>query len=136
MPPLTPAETHQATYAFATIGINAVAGHIFFVARKSPGFAAKQHWGADPSIDDLPALRSQSHIAWGFWNRLHHPQNIQNLHAFWSLSITNRDTDALINRAHLTYSPHEGTPSPGRTLLWPGVSFPIESLEGQAILGE
>jgi hypothetical protein len=108
--------------------------HIFFIAVKSPAYAARQTWGHEPLHSDLPALRAQSDLAWGFWRRVTDERSVRNVNAFWVLEITNRETNAIINRAHMTYSQNKYPPA-GRTLVWPGVTFDVESLEGQALLG-
>lgn len=66
---------------------------------------------------------------------MHKSQDLKNIRAFWSLEVVNKETNAIINRAHTTYLQNNGV-SPGRTLVWPGVTFPMDSMEGQAILGE
>jgi hypothetical protein len=61
-------------------------------------------------------------------------KSIRNINAFWAVEITNRETNAIINRAHLTYSQNKHPPA-GRTLMWSGVTFDVEAVEGQAFLG-
>ncbi|KAH7079666.1 hypothetical protein FB567DRAFT_501906 [Paraphoma chrysanthemicola] len=127
-------KVYRATNAYSTIGINAAAGHIFFISRKSAAYAAKETWKTEPSSADLPALRLQSDLVWGFWNRENNAESIKHINAFWTLEITNKETNAIINQCHNSYSQNTDPP-PGRTLVWPGVSFPIETIEGQALLG-
>lgn len=118
------------TNAFSIIGINPPAGHFFFLARKSPLYAYRETHHTEPLPEDLPALRMQSDIAWGFWNRVTDAKSIRNILAFWAVEITNGETNAKIHRVHGTYSQNGE-----RTLVWPGVTFDVEAAEGQALLG-
>ena len=63
----------QVTGAFSSIGINADAGLVYFISRKSARESAKVLWRPNtPRSRDLPALRSNGDFAWGFWNQLPH----------------------------------------------------------------
>jgi len=124
----------QSTGAHLTLGINLEEGTFFFVVRKSPAYAARQLWGYDAPVSELPALRSASDLAWGLWNCVNDQIGIKHVNAIWSIEITNPDTSRIINLAHQTYKPGGRTP-PGKTMVWPGVWFDMASTEGQAILG-
>lgn len=130
-------KTYRATGGFSTIGINPIAGMLFFIARKSPTRGAAELWNIpNPLLADLPAIRAQSDIAWGFWNRVMKGKNLGNIRAFWCIGVVSQQTNAIINQAHATFDRGDGRGVPGRTLVFPGVNFPIESVEAQAILGK
>lgn len=56
-------------------------------------------WGV-PSVklDELPALRQSSDIAWGLWNR-HSKESLSNINYFFTVAIVNTETRKIISRA-------------------------------------
>ncbi|KAL6706277.1 hypothetical protein ACN47E_005567 [Coniothyrium glycines] len=112
---------YRSTGAYSTLGINPFAGHIFFISRKSATEAAVHH-----GIKNLPRLRANSDFAWGLWSRVAKASN--NINAFWSIAITNLDTQRTINRALRARGINA-------VQEWPGTQFDVGSLEGLAILG-
>ncbi|CAG5159510.1 uncharacterized protein ALTATR162_LOCUS5616 [Alternaria atra] len=118
--------SYRVTNAYYTIGINAQAGVIHLLNRKSPESAAKTLWGVESAPrNELPALKSSSDIAWGMWERMS-PGNLGNINYIFSHSIVNKETQAIILRAL------DGQP----LAPWPGTEFVAgEASEYWALLG-
>ena len=124
------------TGAHFSIGINAASGIVFFLNVRSAQYAAKMYWGVNlPPGDQLPALRSSSDIAWGFWNRVNWGR-LGNIWAFMSMMVVNADTVRIIDQvlemrnADLPFDQQIHRVQP-----WPGATFDVDQVEGQALLG-
>lgn len=124
------------TGAHFSIGINAASGIVFFLNVRSAQYAAKMYWGVDFAPgDQLPALRSSSDIAWGFWNRVSRGR-LNNIRAFMSTMVVNADTVHIIDQglkmrnADLPFDQQIHGVQP-----WPGTTFSVDYVEGQALLG-
>ena len=93
------------------------------------------HWGVDPASDQLPVLRSSSDVAWGFWNRMNWGRR-SNIRAFMSMMVINADTARIIDQvikmrnADLPFDQQIRGVQP-----WPGTTFDVDRVEGQALLG-
>lgn len=122
----------QVTGASFTIGVNAQSGLVYFISRHNPALAAMRQWRLDapPPKEQLPALRSSSDIAWGFWNRLS-AANLGNIHKFLSMHIVNRETQSIILRAIAS----TGATSLNDVPVWPGISFNAQYEQFFALLG-
>lgn len=73
-------------------------------------------WRVDPDPSDLPALRSSSDLAWGFWNRIAGPGNVQSIKYFLSTSVVNAENEkVIIPRVLETMSGFSRSPR-----AWPG----------------
>jgi hypothetical protein len=92
---------------------------------ESPKRGALNVWNKDPSLDELPELRSLSDMMWGAWVREN--KDVKNINYFWVQGIGNTNTKAVIARA---------LKNAGKELQqWPGITFGMDSEEGMAILG-
>ncbi|CAG5159500.1 uncharacterized protein ALTATR162_LOCUS5613 [Alternaria atra] len=126
--------SNRVTGAFSDIGVNPDTGVVFFMSRRSAIESARILWRQDPpSWNELPGLRSNSDFAWAFWNRMPHFTPIT---AFWSISVSNRQTLNILNLAFRTYKPPPGQQKVNSIQDWPGTDFEITSIEALAILGE
>ena len=85
-----------------------------------------------PKSRDLPALRSNADLAWGFWNRLPHNTPIT---AFWGLSADSEQILGILNLAINTHRPRSGHTEVDSIQEWPGIDFDITSVEAVTILG-
>jgi hypothetical protein len=56
--------------------------------------------------------------------------------AFWSISVSNRQTLNILNLAFRTYKPPPGQQKVNSIQDWPGTDFEITSIEALAILGK
>lgn len=81
--------------------------------------------------DELPALRSSSDFAWGFWTRMS-PGNLGNINKFLSMTITNDATQAIIRRILLLRG---GTTDLGDVPTWPGWTYTSNQEEYHALIG-
>jgi hypothetical protein len=125
------------TGAHHTIGINPDSGIVYFLNLRSAQKAAQMHWGIDnPPSDQLPALRSTSDIAWGFYNRANWGR-LPNIRAFMSMMIVNTDTLRIIKRVLAMYN--DSLPAEMQRINgvqpWPGTTFDVNDIKGQALLG-
>ena len=125
------------TGAHHTIGINPDSGIVYFLNLCSAQKAAQMYWGIDkPPSDQLPALRSTSDIAWGFYNRASWGK-LSNIRVFMSMMIINTDTMRIIERVLAMYN-NDLSADMQRidgVQLWPGTTFDVNDIEGQALLG-
>lgn len=92
--------------------------------RLSPNHAARRRV---PPVQDLPELRQFSDVAWIYWKNLAPPEVLRNVRGFFSLSITNAQTQSIISRI---MSDHEQ-----ELESWPGTSFRWGTEQFRAILG-
>jgi hypothetical protein len=127
------------TGAQHTIGINAASGIVFFLNRLSAEKAAQRYWDLGPKrprSEELPALRSSSDIAWGFWSR-ENWVTLGGIRAFMSLMVVNSDTLFVIEQVLSMYNGRvpEGQRVDG-VQPWPGTTFDVDEVEGQALLGK
>lgn len=125
------------TGAHFTIGINAASGIVYFLNRRSAREAARIYWGlGTPPSDQLPALRSSSDIAWGFYNRMNWGR-LENIRAFMSMMVINVDTVRIIDQVLKMHN--EGLPEEAQRVHsvqpWPGTTFDVNDVGGQALLG-
>ena len=98
--------------------------------RDSPQSAGKER---RPVVegDELPALRACSDVVWLIWKEYFAGiGDVKNLKYFLSLSITNRETNAILSRAIRNTIPEVESFPP-----WGGYEFNTDTPEGQAILG-
>ena len=103
--------------------------------RLSPYEAAKDEWDvADPKKEDLPALRTTSDHAWGFWYRAN-TNNLGNIKKIMSTMVVNKITQALIDHALATYELGPGERRPTQILPWPGTTFDSTTDQGDALIG-
>jgi hypothetical protein len=122
---------YRVTGAEHTIGANADAGAIYAINLSSAAKAARRLWRRAPSVDELPAIRSVSDIAWAFWNRVHvDAESLQNIRYFFVTMIINKETNQHIKRALGTLNPPKEDVEG-----WPGHEFDMESDAGKALLG-
>lgn len=102
-----------------------------FLRRGSAELEARELWEVgdqDPvPLDELPALRASSDIAWAFWNRVAEDR-LDKINFFVSMSITNSDTEKVINRV-LERKSMEAVP------VWPGLFVEITSEDYLALMG-
>jgi hypothetical protein len=125
----------QVTQAYSTIGVNAASGVLYFINRLSPYEAAKEEWDVvEPRKEDLPALRTTSDHAWGFWYRANR-NNLGNIRKIMSTMITNQITRALISHALATYELAPGEQRPSLVMPWPGTTFDSTTNQGDALIG-
>lgn len=128
--------------AYSIVGANSVSGVVFFVDRRSAYHAAKELWYPDvPTPARLPQLEAISDISWAFWNRVWQKrppkkQKLGNINYFVVHNIVNTETEQLIKQALETYDVPEGQQRVTRLPEWPGLTFDIESQNGQAMLGK
>ncbi|XP_014556661.1 hypothetical protein COCVIDRAFT_99137 [Bipolaris victoriae FI3] len=122
---------YRITGAHFIIGVNSKDGYIFFIDRSSPETQARLIWNVPTHIpiprDEMPALRSSSDIAWGFWNRVS-GYNLGGINAFISFEVVNEETGRIIDRA-MKKNGHDEVPP------WPGVRFNSGTEEYRALLG-
>jgi hypothetical protein len=114
--------------------LNRQQGIIYFSSRTSPENGAKNLWQVDTvNPEDLPALRSSSDIAWGFWNRL---QGLTAVKYFMSMTVVNGETRKMMRLAHEYYTPPKDTQKPGKWCpRWPGITWASDTEEYRAVLG-
>jgi hypothetical protein len=125
----------QATQAYSTIGVNAASGVLYFLNRLSPYEAAKEEWGVEnPQKEELPALRTTSDHAWGFWYRANR-NHLGSIKKIMSTMITNKITQALIYHALATYELAPGEKRPNQVMPWPGTTFDSTTDQGDALVG-
>jgi hypothetical protein len=95
-----------------------------FLHRKSPEASAKEIWQVgNPPAYQLPCLLSSSDIAWGLWNPVAGPNNIQNIKYFMALTIVNPQTkNIIVPRALRAMGIEDGIPKD-----WPGTDFLVGS---------
>lgn len=124
------------TGAHFSIGVNPIAGIVFFLNRRSAREAVKMYWGYAATNEQLPALRSSSDIAWGFWNRGNWGK-LGEVRAFMSLMVVNTDTLRIIHRVLEMGQAglKEGRRGIEGVRPWPGTTFGVDDIEGQALLG-
>ncbi len=122
------------TRAESIVAINAQAGMIFLLNIESPYMSAKTAWKNPPTDNELPALRTQSDFAWGFWNR-QSAHNLGGIKALWSVNVVNTDTTVILARIWQKYTPAPGQARVNQAPLWPGIDFYTSTEEGQALLG-
>lgn len=122
----------QATGGHFTISVNGKDGYIFFTNRVSTAHSARTLWNipqyAPVPQDELPALRSSSDLAWGFWNRVS-GHNLGNVNGFMSITVVNEDTGYIIDLA-VERRGYDSLP------VWPGIRFDPGTEEYNALLGK
>lgn len=99
--------------------------------RKSPAHDAAKLWKREHEDFELPATRSASDIAWGFYNRAAAGCNIKNIRYFFNCLIVNSEVQDLIRQAHERLTPPKTSPG-----TWPDIEFSMDSEEGLALLGK
>ena len=108
-------------------------GYILFLNRGSPQAEARETWGIrddDPvPLDELPALRASSDIAWAYWNRIQDGDKLNKIKFFASMSIINSETEQVIDRILKNKGLDEVPPNP------PGFLITPESEEYLALMG-
>lgn len=101
-----------------------------FLRRGSAELEARSLWGIldeDPvPLDELPALRASSDIAWAFWRRT--ADRLDKINFFVSMSITNSDTEKVIDRV-LEGKVMSVVP------VWPGIYIDVTSEDYLALMG-
>jgi hypothetical protein len=125
--------TYRATGAEYTIGINAAAGALFALNRKSSPKAARELWRRKPDPIELPHLRSASDISWAAWNRAVASTpgaQIARVKYFMNMMVINKETNQHIRRALSSL-----TPPLEEVLSWLGTEFSMDSEQGKALLG-
>ncbi|KAJ4311116.1 Mitochondrial import inner membrane translocase subunit tim8 [Neodidymelliopsis sp. IMI 364377] len=127
---------YRVTGAHGTFGINADEGVIWFIDRSSASLKAASLWKVnDPPADQLPALRQMSDISWGFWNRVHTGSNLGHITKFIIPQVITESTRRLIDQALKTYIVPQGQQRLTDVPTWPGITFSVETEQGQALLG-
>lgn len=118
--------------------MNAKDGVIYFLNVRSALEGAKSSWkDENPPLDELPALRSISDMAWGAWHRMHPDgQGLNRINKFFVDSIVNPTTNALIKFAVNTYELPYYEPRPSSLPKWPGLTFSMDTDQGAALLGK
>ncbi|KAF2635760.1 hypothetical protein P280DRAFT_511031 [Massarina eburnea CBS 473.64] len=103
-------------------------GVILAMDRHSPKNAAKDRRPPIP-VTGLPELNQFSDIAWLFWmySTTNAQTDMTKIRYFFSLSITNKETQAVIHRAVQPESP--------TIKSWPGHTFDWDTMAFRAILG-
>ena len=125
------------TGAHGTFGINVDQGIVWFIDVASASLKAASLWGVqNPPVDQLPALRQMSDLAWGFWHEAHGGSNLGHITKFIVPQIINEDTLSVIKQALETYEVPEGQERLTALPAWPGVTFDIETDQGKALLGK
>ncbi|KAH6639024.1 hypothetical protein C7974DRAFT_448848 [Boeremia exigua] len=121
----------------AAIGVNAEDGIVHFFDVRSAYEGAKRLWAVENApMDELPALRQISDMAWGAWRRKHlDGQNLGKIRKFMVHTIINDITMDLIDEALKTYVLAPGEIRLGYVPFYPGVTFDMNSEEGAAMLG-
>ena len=94
--------------------------------RLSPNHAAHQRKPPIPD-NEIPELKQFSDVAWLYWAEKAKPSDISNLRYYWSLLISNRETQQLIARVL-----DNAGKKPER---YPGHYFKYPSDELKALLG-
>ncbi|KZM28677.1 uncharacterized protein EKO05_0009934 [Ascochyta rabiei] len=129
-------KVYRATGAHGTFGINVNEGIVWFIDRASAPLKAASLWGVEnPPVDQLPALRQMSDLAWGFWHEAHGGSNLGHITKFIIPQIINQDTVGAIQQALATHTVPEGQQRLTAVPTWPGVTFDIETDQGKALLG-
>jgi hypothetical protein len=124
------------TGAHFSIGVNAASGIVYFLNVRSAQHAARMYWdGGAAASEQLPALRSSSDVAWGFWNRENWGR-LGGIRGFMSMMVVNADTMRVIDQ--VLKMRNADLPFEQRTAgvqTWPGTTFSVDDVEGQALLG-
>ncbi|KAJ4347557.1 Mitochondrial import inner membrane translocase subunit tim8 [Ascochyta clinopodiicola] len=129
-------KVYRATGAHATFGVNVHEGILWFIDRASAPLKAASLWGVEkPPVDQLPALRQMSDLAWGFWHEAHGGSNLGHITKFIIPQIINQDTIGVIERVLATYIVPDGQQRLTAVPIWPGVTFDVETDQGKALLG-
>lgn len=124
------------TGAHATFGINVEQGVLVFVDVASASLKAAAIWGVQkPPVDQLPALRQMSDLAWGFWHEAHGGSDLGHITKFIVTQVVNGITNRLIDQALQTYIVPDGPERLTAVPTWPGINFDIETEQGKALLG-
>lgn len=89
---------------------------------------------ASPALSDLPALRTTSDHAWGFWYRTHRG-NLGSINKIMSTMIFNAITPSIIEHSLATFPLAPGEARPNRVLSWPGTTFLSTKEQGDALIG-
>ncbi|KAF1932261.1 uncharacterized protein M421DRAFT_287779 [Didymella exigua CBS 183.55] len=113
--------TYRATGTEYIIGVDAAAGALFALNRKSSPKAARELWRHRPEVAELPHLRSASDISWAVWNRAVSSTpgaEIADVKYLINMMIISRETNQYIRRAISSL-----TPPLEETLGWPGTKF-------------
>lgn len=127
----------QITGAHGTFGVNVAEGIVWFIDVASASLKAASLWGVpNPPVEQLPALRQMSDISWGFWTRAHGGSDLGRINKFIVPQIINEITLRLIDEALKTYIVPQGQERLTAVPTWPGITFDIETDQGQALLGE
>ncbi|KAI4949426.1 hypothetical protein J4E91_005165, partial [Alternaria rosae] len=122
---------YRATAGFVTAFVNPDIGALFFLRRGSPAFEARNLWGLEDQhtvpLDELPALRMSSDLAWAFWRRAS-GDRLWNIKLIGSLTVVNSETEKIIDRAMKRTALDE-------VPVWPGVDYLYNTDSYLAILG-
>ncbi|KAF2713382.1 hypothetical protein K504DRAFT_136464 [Pleomassaria siparia CBS 279.74] len=125
--------TYKMTRALCQMMVDHEGGAIYTSYRVAAYNAAKRMWRprvADPPKDQLPKLRSMSDLMYAgwIWDDGVPAAKWKEIKYLFSNQITNADTNEVIMRV-LKSKGMKDLPQ------WPGVTFPITDVEGQALLG-
>ncbi|KAI4938950.1 uncharacterized protein J4E92_000231 [Alternaria infectoria] len=122
---------YRVTDAYATVVINKAAGIIFFLRRGSAEHQARRLWKVKDHVpippNELPALRTSSDVAWGFWNRVS-GENLANINGVVSMLVTNDQTRRIMDRMLVDKNLET-------VQLWPGTVVDVHSVHYLALLG-
>ncbi|KAI2487463.1 Vacuolar amino acid transporter protein 1 [Pyrenophora tritici-repentis] len=121
---------YKVTNAEHSIGANAESGALYVMQISSAAKAARQLWKRAPLVEELPAIRSVSDIAWAFWNRVHQDGGLDNIKYLFVMMIINKETNQYVKRALDTLSPPKEEADG-----WAGNDFAMDTDEGKALLG-
>ncbi|KAG9387779.1 Vacuolar amino acid transporter protein 1 [Pyrenophora tritici-repentis] len=121
---------YKVTNAEHSIGANAESGALYVMQISSAAKAARQLWKRAPLVEELPAIRSVSDIAWAFWNRVHQDGGLDNIKYLFFMMIINKETNQYVKRALDTLSPPKEEADG-----WAGNDFAMDTDEGKALLG-
>lgn len=86
-------------------------------------------WKYTPQTPELPELRASSDFAWGLWNKIRGKDNLGDIRKIFSLYISNKETQSIIDRALAKQDIQEPK-------KWPGTEIDPKSEGGLAIIGE
>jgi hypothetical protein len=110
------------------MGVDHVGGAFYALDMETAWHGARKLWKQDnPDKNELPKLRRYCDLMWGAWN-LHATQNnIANFRYYFSVSVLNHDSGAIIKRVL------DETKSQFKE--WPGVTFGMDTDAGKVLLG-
>ncbi|KAI4949425.1 hypothetical protein J4E91_005164 [Alternaria rosae] len=118
----------RCTCSTYTFGVNPKAGVLSFISRSSPFETAKMLWKYIPQTSELPELRASSDFAWGLWNKIRGKDDLGDIRKIFSLYISNKETQSIIDRALAKQDIKEPK-------KWPGTEIDPKSEGGLAIIG-